>query len=217
MDEHNEFFHVKEDTGLTPIKSQYFYSYSQWTGKTSGDRTITIYSGSAHSKFHLQLKAGDEVREIPIFPFEDEELQKLYHEFCKELGKESENCPPFEKIKVLTGKLPRELYFLVIEYKCNEEDYLDKRMGKFSVDLENYFKTLTNYTIQFKRKIRQMKIIKEGTHRLFEEDINTKKIVSDMLQDLKINGLDAVRKYSMKLDNWNPENFELTEKQIEKQ
>lgn len=59
-----------------------------------------------------------------------------------------------------------------------------------------------------------MRIIKNGEHRLFETDPETSKAVSKMLLDLEKNGLDAVRKYSKKLDDWNPPDFELSEKQI---
>ena len=59
-----------------------------------------------------------------------------------------------------------------------------------------------------------MKIFKQGGHRLFENDPETAKVVSEMLSDLEKNGMDAVRKYSQKFDNWDPENFELTENQI---
>jgi sulfopropanediol 3-dehydrogenase len=61
-----------------------------------------------------------------------------------------------------------------------------------------------------------MKIFKNGGHRLFENDPETAKVVSGMLLDLEKNGLDAVRKYSIKFDDWNPDNFELNEKQISK-
>jgi len=60
-----------------------------------------------------------------------------------------------------------------------------------------------------------MKVIKKGGHRLFEEDKETAQIVSEMLKDLKKNGMDAVRKYSQKFDDWNPKSFELNEKEIE--
>lgn len=60
-----------------------------------------------------------------------------------------------------------------------------------------------------------MKIIREGGHRLFEEDRETTKIVSEMLLDLEKNGMDAVRKYSEKFDDWSPESFELSSSQIE--
>jgi len=60
-----------------------------------------------------------------------------------------------------------------------------------------------------------MKIIKKGGHRLFEEDKETAQIVSEMLKDLKKNGMDGVRKYSQKFDDWNPKSFELNEKEIE--
>jgi len=45
-----------------------------------------------------------------------------------------------------------------------------------------------------------MKIIKEGGHRLFEQDKETANVVSGMLNDLEKNGMDAVRKYSEKFD-----------------
>lgn len=60
-----------------------------------------------------------------------------------------------------------------------------------------------------------MVTIKSGGHRLFEHDEQTAKIVSEMLIDLERNGMDAVRAYSRKLDQWDPESFELTPTQIE--
>lgn len=44
-----------------------------------------------------------------------------------------------------------------------------------------------------------MQVIKEGGHRLFEEDVETSQYVQEMLQDLRKNGMDTVRKYSQKL------------------
>jgi sulfopropanediol 3-dehydrogenase len=60
-----------------------------------------------------------------------------------------------------------------------------------------------------------MKIIKPGNHRLFENDPETARIVSEMLLDLERNKMDAVRKYSAKFDDWSPENFELSAAQID--
>lgn len=60
-----------------------------------------------------------------------------------------------------------------------------------------------------------MKIVKEGGHRLFEEDVETAQYVQEMLQDLRKNGMDAVRKYSQKFDDWSPTSFELTKQQID--
>ena len=59
-----------------------------------------------------------------------------------------------------------------------------------------------------------MKIFKNGGHRLFENDPETAKVVSEMLSDLEKNGLEAVRRYSIKFDDWNPDDFELSEDQI---
>lgn len=59
-----------------------------------------------------------------------------------------------------------------------------------------------------------MKLIKPGGHRLFEKDPETARIVSEMLLDLERKGMDAVRKYSQKFDDWSPPSFELSESQI---
>ena len=56
--------------------------------------------------------------------------------------------------------------------------------------------------------------IKQGGHRLFENDPQTAKIVSEILLDIEKNKMDAVRKYSNQFDDWNPDSFELNEKQI---
>lgn len=60
-----------------------------------------------------------------------------------------------------------------------------------------------------------MKIIKRGGHRLFEEDPETTRIVSNMLKELEKNGMDAVRTYSKEFDDWGPPSFELSEQDIE--
>ena len=59
-----------------------------------------------------------------------------------------------------------------------------------------------------------MRVIKEGGHRLLERDPETSRIVSEMLLNLETNGLDAVREYSRRFDDWNPPDFELSEQQI---
>lgn len=59
-----------------------------------------------------------------------------------------------------------------------------------------------------------MKVIKAGGHRLFEHDGETAKTVSAMLLDLEKNGMDAVRKYSQKFDDWSPNSFRLDSAQI---
>mgnify|MGYP001065652646 CR=1 FL=1 len=59
-----------------------------------------------------------------------------------------------------------------------------------------------------------MRIFKNGGHRLFENDSETSKVVSEMLIELEKKGMDAVRKYSSQFDDWNPESFELGEEQV---
>ncbi|MEI6875161.1 MAG: histidinol dehydrogenase [Spirochaetota bacterium] len=61
-----------------------------------------------------------------------------------------------------------------------------------------------------------MKTIKQGGHRLFQNDQETVSVVSAMLLDLEKHGMDAVRSYSKKLDDWSPPDFEMGEKEIAK-
>lgn len=59
-----------------------------------------------------------------------------------------------------------------------------------------------------------MRIIKNGGHRLFQNDSDTAHVVSGMLLELERDGMDAVRRYSAKFDAWNPPSFELSSSQI---
>lgn len=59
-----------------------------------------------------------------------------------------------------------------------------------------------------------MLIVKDGGHRVFEKDPDTAAIVSEMLIDLEAHGMDAVRRYSQKLDGWSPKSFELSAKEV---
>lgn len=61
-----------------------------------------------------------------------------------------------------------------------------------------------------------MVALKTGGHRIFEHDDETAMIVSRMLTDLEKNGMDAVRRYSRDLDQWNPKSFEMSKEQVQK-
>jgi sulfopropanediol 3-dehydrogenase len=60
-----------------------------------------------------------------------------------------------------------------------------------------------------------MRIVKQGGHRLFEQDPETARVVSEMLTDLEQHGMDAVRRHSASLDGWDPPSFELSRTEIE--
>ncbi len=60
-----------------------------------------------------------------------------------------------------------------------------------------------------------MKVFKEGGHRLFERDAECAEIVSKMLLNLEKLGMDAVRQYSKRFDDWDPPDFELAAAQID--
>jgi sulfopropanediol 3-dehydrogenase len=60
-----------------------------------------------------------------------------------------------------------------------------------------------------------MRLIKNGQQRLFEQDAETAAVVTPMLIDLEKNGMDAVRGYSRKFDDWDPPGFRLSQREIE--
>jgi sulfopropanediol 3-dehydrogenase len=60
-----------------------------------------------------------------------------------------------------------------------------------------------------------MKVIKEGGHCLFENDRETARYVAEMLLNLQERGMVAVREYSRKFDGWDPDDFELSDDQID--
>jgi sulfopropanediol 3-dehydrogenase len=59
-----------------------------------------------------------------------------------------------------------------------------------------------------------MRIVKSGGHRLFETDEELSKVVSGMLSEIERDGMDAVRRFSRKFDDWNPPSFELNDRQV---
>ncbi len=60
-----------------------------------------------------------------------------------------------------------------------------------------------------------MHVIKEGGHRLFEDDPETARTVAELLARLRREGMDAVRALSAQFDDWSPRSFELTPAQVD--
>jgi sulfopropanediol 3-dehydrogenase len=60
-----------------------------------------------------------------------------------------------------------------------------------------------------------VRVVKPGGHRLFEQDRETAATVSEMLLALERRGMDAVREYSRKFDDWDPPTFELSPTDID--
>ena len=50
----------------------------------------------------------------------------------------------------------------------------------------------------------------------FAAGVKVRKIVEDILDDIRDRGDQAVRELSIKFDSWDPESFRLTQEQIEK-
>jgi sulfopropanediol 3-dehydrogenase len=61
-----------------------------------------------------------------------------------------------------------------------------------------------------------MLVVKNGRHRLFDSDPETSAIVSEMLRELERDGMDAVRRFSSKFDDWAPPSFELSDGEIQR-
>ena len=62
-----------------------------------------------------------------------------------------------------------------------------------------------------------VRFLKEGKSQAQKasDDAKVKTIVEGVLSDIESRGEAAVREYSQKFDNWNPESYRLTEPQIE--
>jgi len=62
-----------------------------------------------------------------------------------------------------------------------------------------------------------VRYIKEGISEeaSFAADMKVRKVVEDILDDIRVRGDEAVRELSVRFDNWDPESFKLSEEQIE--
>jgi len=60
-----------------------------------------------------------------------------------------------------------------------------------------------------------MRVVKDGHHRLLARDQETVRVVSEMLGEIERDGMDAVRRYSARFDDWTPASFELSAAEIE--
>jgi len=139
FDEHNELF--REIMGGKPILYRYpdfLGHFNKWTGLTRGARTITIYIGSAHSKFEFNLPAGESWRMRYLQPLLKEEAALLIstqntdfslpENIYKTDGKVDDL--KMEKLKHYTGFLPREIKFFK-NAECKWERYEKSRIEEF--------------------------------------------------------------------------------------
>ncbi|MBW2248128.1 MAG: histidinol dehydrogenase [Deltaproteobacteria bacterium] len=62
-----------------------------------------------------------------------------------------------------------------------------------------------------------VRYIKEGISEeaSFAADMKVRKVVEDILDDIRVRGDEAVRELSVRFDNWDPESFKLSEEQID--
>ncbi|KAG2372842.1 hypothetical protein C9374_013122 [Naegleria lovaniensis] len=103
FDEHNELFIPDTDNNIH-ASEEYFQDFTRWTGVTSGENTVTIYCGCAHSSFENNLPRGEEKRLVRMIPPTPTEFETLITDFGLD--------PKDKRIAHVTGRNPRELNYL---------------------------------------------------------------------------------------------------------
>jgi hypothetical protein len=78
IDEHNEFFKIIGRDKLPdcfPYQLPVIREFVNWTSAVAGNRTFTLYSGSAHFRFLSQLPGGESHRIRNIGLMTDEKFK----------------------------------------------------------------------------------------------------------------------------------------------
>ncbi|EFC43138.1 predicted protein [Naegleria gruberi] len=134
FDEHNELFRPDYYNKI-PASFAYFQDFIRWTGVTSGNYTVTIYCGSAHSSFEDHLPGGERGRVVRITPPTMTEFEQL----VSAVGLN----PKDKRIAHVTGRIPRELKYLADHLKGKkgtDEDFnhfITVRQGEYASRLRS--------------------------------------------------------------------------------
>ncbi|EFC43140.1 predicted protein [Naegleria gruberi] len=134
FDEHNELFRPDYYNKI-PASFAYFQDFIRWTGVTSGNYTVTIYCGSAHSSFEDHLPGGERGRVVRITPPTTTEFEQL----VSAVGLN----PKDKRIAHVTGRIPRELKYLTDHLKGKkgtDEDinhFITVRQGEYASRLRS--------------------------------------------------------------------------------
>lgn len=191
FDEHQELFKKKKygSSEYELSETGYFSPFTTWTSSTQGFKTITIYCGSSNSKFHNKLGSGFEKKMFFVCPPSDIEFLKLNSDLfacafvldmiknkkIKEIN-EKTIVPSLkknaQKLIKYTGKNPRDLYDLVIEYQMDFEKYYSAKKQSSSnhldewmngLDVSKQTKFIDNLECYFALKFSDQKPIFDGS------------------------------------------------------
>jgi hypothetical protein len=110
IDEHNELFKRMRDTrsDYFPYEEPVVREFVNWNSAVEGNRTFTLYSGSAHSRFLSQLPGGESHRIRNIGLMTDEEFQTATKDKSSPFYF-SDDSRRGELLRTI-GKIPRHLF-----------------------------------------------------------------------------------------------------------
>jgi hypothetical protein len=139
LDEHQELFEIEKD--VSPRDKLYFQAWRKWTSSTSGVNTITIYSGSANSKFQFNLPSGESRKIRYIVPPTHAEFLKIISDANSTLKFRRGNS---EKLENATGRNFREMSHYIQVWNSNLETYLVKTKENMEMRLRKFIRETTN-------------------------------------------------------------------------
>ncbi len=118
------------------VDKPYFRAYKEWTSSTSGVKTITIYSGSANSKFQFHLPSGEERKIRFIIPPTEREFKKIISDENSTLKfmKEKE----INRLEIATGRNFREMCHYIQVFHSDYDVYMEKTKRNMAMRLEIY-------------------------------------------------------------------------------
>jgi hypothetical protein len=125
MDEHQKLFepiNTRIDPKIRFVDDPYFRAYKEWTSSTSGVNTITIYSGSANSKFQFHLPSGEERKIRFIIPPTEREFKTIISDKNSTLKFPRQD--QINKLEIATGRNFREISHYIQVCNSNYDEYL---------------------------------------------------------------------------------------------
>jgi hypothetical protein len=138
MDEHQVLFDPmdKRTSTLRFVDIPYFKTYKEWTSSTSGVRTITIYSGSANSKFQFHLPSGEERKIRFIIPPTEKEFKIIISDENSTL--KFPRRDEINKLEIATGRNFREMSHYIQVCKSDYGKYLITTIENMTTRLRSF-------------------------------------------------------------------------------
>jgi hypothetical protein len=139
MDEHQKLFepiNTRIDPKIRFVDDPYFQAYKEWTSSTSGVKTITIYSGSANSKFQFHLPSGEEGKIRFIIPPTEKEFKAIISDENSTL--KFPRRDEINKLEIATGRNFREMSHYVQVCKSSYDRYLITTIENMTTRLRSF-------------------------------------------------------------------------------